>query len=133
MFFILIAGPTMVLYGFVLLSIGALRLVSVFSFGLQNLPKKINIVTSLVTISMAVIILYFQVIIPTSQWLHYFLYWIVKLWYRSCRLRIANTKLNLILRAIIILTGFIVVALNYCNSFSDASYQPGQSANLSHV
>lgn len=71
MFFISIAGPTMVLYGLALLAVGVLSLAVLFLRGLSGSLKKMAAIASTATLALAITILYLQVIASTGTWLHY--------------------------------------------------------------
>jgi hypothetical protein len=53
-----------------LLVVGIFRLASVFSYGSLSLAIKINVVTSVLTMAVAVVILYFQIVVIGTSWLN---------------------------------------------------------------
>jgi hypothetical protein len=59
-----------IILGITILAVGIFGVASVFSYETLSLAKKIKIATSLLTIEMAVIILYFQVTGAGAYWLH---------------------------------------------------------------
>lgn len=75
-FFSIRIGGEIMVYGTVilaltLLAVGIFRLVSVFSFETSSLTRKINVLTGVLTILVAVIILYFQTVAIGGSWLHF--------------------------------------------------------------
>jgi hypothetical protein len=64
-------GLTFMLLGTALLSIGALRLGSTFLNGYTSLTKKVNTVTSVLTVMAAVMILFFSMIATEGLWFRF--------------------------------------------------------------
>jgi len=113
-FFNLGIGAEIMFYGVTLLAVamlivGIFRLASVFSFETLSLPKKINVVTSVLTVAMAVVILYFQMVVIGERWLH-LLFGIGLLSYAVGRVTIGalTTEYKSGLRAFISLIGIII-------------------------
>ena len=74
-FFNVPTGATIMLYGIIIagvtmLVVGAFGLSRVYSYETLSLAKKINVVTSVLTMAMAVVILFFQLFMTGSRWLH---------------------------------------------------------------
>ena len=113
-FFSIGIGAEIMVYGITLLAVamlvvGVFRLSSVFSFETLSLPKKINVVTSVLTVAMAVVILYFQMVAIGGRWLH-LLFGIGLLSYAVGRVTIGalTTEYKSVLRAFISLIGIII-------------------------
>ena len=106
-------GLTLIFLGTVLLAIGVLRFGSTFLNGFSSLPQKVNAITSVLTVSAAVIILYFQMFSTGEQWLH-LLFGIGLLSYGIGRIIFGGltSGLNSVLRALITLLGFIIIVFS---------------------
>ncbi len=106
-------GLTFMLLGTALLAIGGLRLGSTFLYGFSSLTKKVNTITSILTIMAAVIILFFIMVATGGRWL-YLLFGIGLLSYSIGRITIGalSSELNSGLRALIILIGIIIVVFS---------------------
>jgi hypothetical protein len=111
--FVSIAGLTMVLYGIALLSTGALRLATVFTYKFPKALEEINASTSIVTIGAALAVLYFQIITPANQWLQY-LFGLGLLGYGVGRIvfGVLTRGCNVGLAALALLCGLIVSAIS---------------------
>jgi hypothetical protein len=75
-FFGRLAGTVILPFGImisalILLVVGVLRLVNVYSNETLNLPNKTNVATSVLLLATSVTILYFQIIGIESSWLHF--------------------------------------------------------------
>jgi hypothetical protein len=53
-----------------MLIVGIFRLASVYSYESLSLAKKINVVTSILTMAMSVVIFFFQLFMTGARWLH---------------------------------------------------------------
>jgi len=103
-------GLTFTLLGTALLAMGALRLGGTFLYGFSSLTKKVNTITSVLTIMAAVIILFFMLIATGALWLR-FLFGIGLLSYGLARITVGilSSEFNSGLRALITLLGIIIV------------------------
>jgi hypothetical protein len=106
-------GLTLIFQGTLLLAIGILRSGSAFLNGFSDLPQKVNASTSLLIVSAALIILYFQIFLTGNQWLH-LLFGIGLLGYGIGRIifRGLTSGLNSVLRALITLLGLIITVFS---------------------
>jgi hypothetical protein len=74
-FFNIQTGAEIMMYGIILsgvsmLIVGSFRLASVYSYESLSLAEKINVVTSILTMAMSVVIFFFQLFMTGSRWLH---------------------------------------------------------------
>ena len=108
-----VLSVTFILRGLALLSIGVLRLGTSFSYGFSSLVKKFNIVTSVLTILVAVTILFFEMVAMGLHWLN-LLFGIGLLSYGIGRITVGalTNGFNSGFRALIALTGCVVAAFS---------------------
>ncbi len=106
-------GLTLIFQGTLLLAIGVVRSGSAFLNGFSSLPQKVNAITSVLTVSAAVIILYFQLFSGGEQWLH-LLFGIGLLSYGIGLLVFEGltSGLNSVLRAVIAVLGFVILVFS---------------------
>lgn len=106
-------GLTFMLFGTALLAMGVLRLGSTFLCGFSSLTKKVNAITSVLTIMAAVIILFFIMIATGTLWLR-FLFGIGLLSYGFARITVGilSSEFNSGLRALITLLGIVIVVFS---------------------
>jgi|GEM_PF-1999742 hypothetical protein len=106
-------GLTFMLFGTALLAMGVLRLGSTFLCGFSSLTKKVNAITSVLTIMAAVIILFFIMIATGTLWLR-FLFGIGLLSYGFARITVGilSSEFNSGLRTLITLLGIVIVVFS---------------------
>ena len=106
-------GLTFMLLGTALLAVGVFRLGGNFLCGFSSLTKKVNAITSVVTIIAAVTVLFFVILATGGFWLR-FLFGIGLLSYGLARIRVGilDSKLNFGLRALIGLLGIIIAVFS---------------------
>ena len=106
-------GLTLIFQGTLLLAVGVFGSGSTFLNGFSSLPQKVNVATSVLIVSVALMILYFQIFLTGNQWLH-LLFGIGLLGYGIGRILFGGltSELNSVSRALITLLGLIIAVFS---------------------